>query len=119
MRLPWVPVPATASRQSMGGRPELAQPRTGSRPYTRTPTSVILAGHKPVTLHENRRQTMATKGSTAQAAPATAQTHPEPLDWSGILAQQGYVFGVDISGEAERVVLADVRGTVLGRDGFD
>jgi glucokinase len=41
---------------------------------------------------------------------------PLPLDWSGVLAQQGYVFGVDISGYGERVVLADLRGFVLGRD---
>jgi glucokinase len=39
----------------------------------------------------------------------------QPLEWSGVLAQQGYVFGVDISGDGERVVLADLRGNVLGR----
>jgi glucokinase len=45
-------------------------------------------------------------------------TYPatQPLDWSGVLAQQGYVFGVDICADGERVVLADVRGNVLGRN---
>jgi glucokinase len=57
--------------------------------------------------------------TTAQEAPSVARALPEPLDWSGILAQQGYVFGVDISGDGERVVLADLRGTVLGREGFE
>jgi glucokinase len=42
-------------------------------------------------------------------------TAAQPLEWSGVLAQQGYVFGVDISGDGERVVLADLRGNVLGR----
>src|SRR6476646_5752948 len=42
----------------------------------------------------------------------------QPLDWSGVLAQQGYVFGVDISADGERVVLADLRGNVLGRDAY-
>src|SRR5947207_521370 len=46
------------------------------------------------------------------------RTYPatQPLDWSGVLAQQGYVFGVDICADGERVVLADVRGNVLGRN---
>jgi glucokinase len=38
----------------------------------------------------------------------------QPLDWSGVLAKQGYVFGVDISADGERVVLADLRGKVVG-----
>jgi glucokinase len=37
----------------------------------------------------------------------------QPLDWAGVLAQQGYVFGVDISAESQRVALADVRGSIL------
>jgi glucokinase len=41
-----------------------------------------------------------------------------PLDWSGVLAQQGYVFGVDISSYGERVVLADLRGVIVGRDHY-
>jgi len=51
------------------------------------------------------------------AAELEARQRPvtQPLDWSGVLAQHGYVFGVDISAEGERVVLADLRGTVLGR----
>lgn len=39
-----------------------------------------------------------------------------PLDWSGVLAEQGYVLGADISGGGERVLLADVRGNVISRD---
>jgi glucokinase len=56
----------------------------------------------------------------AVVLPATEQeqvrTHPRThtLDWTGVLAQQGYVFGVDITGNGERVALADVRGTVMG-----
>jgi glucokinase len=51
------------------------------------------------------------------AAEVEARQRPvtQPLDWSGVLAQHGYVFGVDISAEGERIVLADLRGTVLGR----
>jgi glucokinase len=55
--------------------------------------------------------------STVAVAPATAEgKRPtiQPLDWSGVLAQQGYVFGVDISAESQRVALADVRGSVVG-----
>lgn len=40
---------------------------------------------------------------------------PQTLEWSGVLAQKGYVFGVDISVEGERVVLADLRGNIVGR----
>ncbi len=51
------------------------------------------------------------------AAVPEARQRPvtQPLDWSGVLAQHGYVFGVDISADGERVVLADLRGNVLGR----
>ena len=38
-----------------------------------------------------------------------------PLDWSGLLAQNGYVFGVDISAAGETVVLADLRGNLVSR----
>lgn len=40
-------------------------------------------------------------------------------DWSGVLAQQGYVFGVDMSGDGERVVLCDLHGAVLGRASYN
>src|SRR5215210_4536442 len=40
---------------------------------------------------------------------------PQPLEWSGVLAQKGYVFGADISGDGECVVLADLSGNVIGR----
>lgn len=43
---------------------------------------------------------------------STAQS----LDWSGVLARQGYVLGVDISGDGERVVLCDLHGKVVGRE---
>ncbi len=55
--------------------------------------------------------------STVAVAPATAEGKrptTQPLDWSGVLAQQGYVFGVDISAESQRVALADVHGSVVG-----
>lgn len=55
-------------------------------------------------------QTNVATDVTAEGKRPTTQ----PLDWSGVLAEQGYVFGVDISAEAQRVALADVRGTVVG-----
>lgn len=39
----------------------------------------------------------------------------QTMEWSGVLAQKGYVFGADISVESERVVLADLSGNVIGR----
>ena len=39
----------------------------------------------------------------------------QPLDWSGVLAQSGYVFGIDISAAGETVVLADLRGNLVSR----
>jgi glucokinase len=47
---------------------------------------------------------------------ATKSTHS--LDWSSVLAERGYIFGVDISGSGEHVALADVRGNVVGRDAY-
>src|SRR5690349_840807 len=56
--------------------------------------------------------------TVAVADPETRErTLTQPLEWSGVLAQQGYVFGVDVSSEGERVVLADLRGNVLSRAG--
>jgi glucokinase len=56
------------------------------------------------------RSTVALTDATAEGKRPTTQ----PLDWSGVLAQQGYVFGVDISAESQRVALADVHGSVVG-----
>jgi glucokinase len=55
------------------------------------------------------QSTAATNVTTEGNRPVT-----QPLDWSGVLAQQGYVFGVDISAESQRVALADVHGTIVG-----
>ncbi len=52
----------------------------------------------------------------AEAVPDVLnRSTPQPLEWSGVLAQKGYVLGADISGDGERVVLADLRGSVVGR----
>jgi glucokinase len=52
----------------------------------------------------------------AEAGPGLlSRSTPQPLEWSGVLAQKGYVFGIDISGDGERVVLADLSGNVVGR----
>lgn len=55
---------------------------------------------------------------TEIATPAVSTRNTAPLEWSGLLAQQGYVLGVDISGGGERVVLSDVRGNILGRESY-
>lgn len=52
--------------------------------------------------------TAATDVAAEGKRPAT-----QPLEWSGVLAQQGYVFGMDISAESQRVALADVRGNIV------
>jgi glucokinase len=56
------------------------------------------------------QSTVAVTGATAEGKRPSTQ----PLDWSGVLAQQGYVFGVDISAESQRVALADVHGSIVG-----
>src|SRR5690242_7782308 len=61
-------------------------------------------------------ETSVVMAETETAQVPKVHTSTQPLEWSGVLAQQGYVFGVDISADGERVVLADLRGNVLGRD---
>jgi glucokinase len=61
---------------------------------------------------------MLAEPQVTEARPAApAHSIPQPLEWSGVLAQKGYVFGVDISGDGERVVLADLSGNIVGRSG--
>lgn len=62
-------------------------------------------------------------GRVVLAEPTVLEVEPEvlnrptaqTLEWSGVLAQKGYVFGVDVSADGERVVLADLSGNVVGR----
>lgn len=54
--------------------------------------------------------------TTATEEETFARHLPQPLDWSGVLAQQGYVVGIDIGGEGERVALADLHGGIIGRE---
>jgi glucokinase len=49
-------------------------------------------------------------GSSSTRKPARAS------NWSGVLAEQGYVVGVDVSAGGERVVLSDLDGSVIARD---
>ena len=56
--------------------------------------------------------------AVAEARPdVVKRSTPKPLEWSGVLAQKGYVLGADICGDGERVVLADLSGNVVGRSG--
>lgn len=67
----------------------------------------------------NKTQT----GGVVLAEPVVSEARPDvlnrpatqPLEWSGVLAQKGYVLGADISAESERVVLADLSGNVIDR----
>ena len=53
--------------------------------------------------------------TTAPDATMLDRPLTRPLDWSGVLAQSGYVFGVDISTAGETVVLADLQGNLVSR----
>lgn len=61
-----------------------------------------------------------TPDPTAQAQ-STSQGRAIPVrsaNWSGVLAEQGYVVGANISGAGERVVLVDLNGNVVARNSF-
>lgn len=58
--------------------------------------------------------------NSADADQVVGERKATPLaDWSGVLAHQGYVFGVDMSGDGERVVLCDLHGNAVGRASYD
>src|SRR5213596_1598011 len=61
------------------------------------------------------RETTTHKQPQDQSQKKLARRIVHPLDWSGVIAEQGYVLGVDISGGGERAVLADLHGRVVSR----
>ncbi|MEO5951718.1 MAG: ROK family protein [Chloroflexia bacterium] len=59
---------------------------------------------------------MVAEAAVTEATPiGLSRPTTQPLEWSGVLAQKGYVFGADISVDSERVVLADLSGNVVDR----
>lgn len=55
-------------------------------------------------------------GRAPVSLPTRSGKSARASNWSGVLAEQGYVIGVDISAGGERVVLSDLEGNIVARD---
>lgn len=56
-----------------------------------------------------------TSAAASETQGSSASRGARSAGWSGVLAEQGYVIGIDISGAGERVAISNLEGEVVGR----